>query len=792
LQTQQAPYQNGVSYLDGNHQPRDITFTVALRELSNLVLPNVRAEIQSKLKPTGQGYTSASPLTGAVRSLRYGKLSYSATGATFNRFIDGVVTSVVFSNKAYKDGFQRALIRVFCPDPYWYGAEVVETLEPIFDAPAGVINSITWLNGTYCAVGGQSTYFCLTSENGAIWTSRTMPTGVYKAVTTDYERFIAVGDSSKCATSDDGGKTWTARTIPTGSYKGLFYDETIYRLVAVGNGVCATSDNGGITWTARTIPALSFSSVIYSYTASLLIAVGFNACATSSDGGETWTSQTIPAGEYNAVTGGSGLIVAVGYDCIATSTNGTSWTAQSYPVTEPALTGVVWNGPGTDFTAVGTNVCLTTSNGTTWTEQTIPAGAYNDLAIISGLAYAVGESCIATSPNSTTWTAQKVGLIPPGNYQAIAHNGSIYAIVGPDSTCSTSPDGLFWTSQTFPALSMSDLIWTGSLFVGVGFTSCVTSTDGETWTSKPIPGNVYVSVASNGSRIVAVHGAGATYSDDNGATWTDRPLAVAPTKIVWFRDQFVINADTCFYTSPDGEYWTTRTKTGDGQGLAFNADYIITSGHYSRDAITWTVRALPSSAFNYDSNGLAWTGSLFVAVGSACATSPDGITFTARTIPSTVNAIAWNGLMLCAVGNNVCLSSPTGEAWTTFNPSDYAKTITVTGDVNTPILASLPIAGNETGKIVTLSSGVVWSGAGTPPSSLTMALSTDGLSKYPLIVDTTFGDKTVTHFDRDMISKFIGGKLFSLAPGPHNLNMRNSGNPGTAPTITYKPRYLGV
>lgn len=90
----------------------------------------------------------------------------------------------------------------------------------------------------------------------------------------------------------------------------------------------------------------------------------------------------------------------------------------------------------------------------------------------------------------------------------------------------------------------------------------------------------------------------------------------------------------------------------------------------SPDGITWTQRTLPATN---TWNGLAWNGTNFCTVGSAsgtaAATSPDGITWTLRTLPGTGTwaAISWNGTVFCAVASQsgtMAGTSPDGITWT--------------------------------------------------------------------------------------------------------------------------------
>ena len=70
-------------------------------------------------------------------------------------------------------------------------------------------------------------------------------------------------------------------------------------------------------------------------------------------------------------------------------------------------------------------------------------------------------------------------------------------------------------------------------------------------------------------------------------------------------------------------------------------------------------------------NAIAWNGTVFCAIATSsaiAATSPDGITWTQRTLPvsSTWTGIAWNGTVFCVVAlfSANYVTSPDGITWT--------------------------------------------------------------------------------------------------------------------------------
>ena len=319
-----------------------------------------------------------------------------------------------------------------------------------------------------------------------------------------------------------------------------------------------------------------------------------------------------------------------------------------------------------------------------------------------------------------------------------------------------------WTTQTSAADNQwNDIVYSSekSLFVAVsrdGTNRVMTSPDGITWTSRTIPSGSYYTIDWNSVLFCAV-GDNAVATSPDGITWTSRTITGNYRAMVWSGSQFVAVGTNAAATSPDG--------------------------------ITWTSRTIPAGTYR----SVVWTGTYFVTVGSSkSAYSADGITWISVTLTGEYYGVVWDGSQVVTIGVPELAISIDGTKWISPTASDYAVSATITGDVEAPLIASVPIAGFETGKNITLSDGVIWDGIGTPPNKSTLSVSTDSLQRDSVVIETTFGRKTVKFLGQSIFSKFQGGYFFSLSPGEHYLNVRNSGAPGDAPTIKYRPRYLGV
>ena len=131
-----------------------------------------------------------------------------------------------------------------------------------------------------------------------------------------------------------------------------------------------------------------------------------------------------------------------------------------------------------------------------------------------------------------------------------------------------------------------------------------------------------------------------------------------------------------------GTAWVARTTAQGARAVASNGTILVAVGYTSTpgvmtspDGITWSGPSASAPAGNGWSDVLWAAGlGLFVAVGNGlCMTSPNGTTWTQRTIPSVAagwSYIAWSGSLLVATGQTgqanggQIATSPDGITWT--------------------------------------------------------------------------------------------------------------------------------
>jgi hypothetical protein len=238
------------------------------------------------------------------------------------------------------------------------------------------------------------------------------------------------------------------------------------------------------------------------------------------------------------------------------------------------------------------------------------------------------------------------------------------------------------------------------------------------WTSGTLPAaKKWGQAVSSGTRLVVAETGGAdttgAYSD-NGTTWTSTTIwssSQATVKIIHDGTRFVAHGDAGqIATSSAGSSWF-RLSPGGGKDLAYDGagTYIIIDGGTNNKICTGSPFTIGDWTTFTGLNGtnveaLAYGNGLWVAVknlsgGTTYYTSPDGTTWTSRTLPAATSSNAdftkitfANGYFYYQSSSTAIYSSPNGITWT----------IQTTPTIGTPVRAwptdgnyALAIGGNS-------------------------------------------------------------------------------------------------
>jgi hypothetical protein len=330
--------------------------------------------------------------------------------------------------------------------------------------------------------------------------------------------------------------------------------------------------------------------------------------------------------------------------------------------------------------------------------------------LLDGTAF-IGVVSGATTANSSidgvTWTARTVATSL--TWTGVTANGiRAVAVASGSQTTNSSPDGITWTAHTgaMPsAAAWSSVVWGQSLgyFVAVSTTSSTAgaySTDGITWSSSTLPASAnWLSVGYGNGYYVATCGAASTQAaySNNGTTWTTATLSVSGDwrSVCWGdtggTGTWVAvsnNSTNATYSTDNGATWNTATLPGAaanwravtyGNGRFVAVAFGSTRAAYSTNGISWTEAVLPTS-LNWStiaySPGLKRFAALAQGSASGCATSPDGIAWTTRTVASATftsvcaSPIRWSSGDTLTINNGSIVTVNT-------NQTKFWKTITI-------------------------------------------------------------------------------------------------------------------
>lgn len=280
-----------------------------------------------------------------------------------------------------------------------------------------------------------------------------------------------------------------------------------------------------------------------------------------------------------------------------------------------------------------------------------------------------GGKNVATSPDGTTWTEHSTmpthGAGGQASWQGICFSPSLnlFCAVANDGTANdmaTSPDGVTWTGSTSGGSGWAGVCWADTLglfvAVGNGTNKVATSPDGSTWTLRTASeANPWVAVcwAHSLGLLVAVAGTGThqIMTSPDGITWTNRThINGGYTCCCWdpvLAKFCILGSSSNSELSSDGITWTSylaNLQGGTTHSVApypsggFQSGGNNHAGHSATGQASWTDQTVGNGT---TIPGLCYSPavSLFVFTINVSTfgigTSPDGVTFTQRSLDTT-------------------------------------------------------------------------------------------------------------------------------------------------------------
>lgn len=583
-----------------------------------------------------------------------------------------------------------------------------------------------------------------TSLDGTTWSEAFLPysstytnTTLYGATTNNTSKWLVVGSigsqgsqvGTMCVSTNDtlvnGTSDWNAPIYPAGQSSGIAYNcifqsfslPTVFTVVGNWPGGCISSsiDAGSTFNMPYSIPSVTIqiaraiTTTAYNlgyrmagrFDSHSVVYIQYNIDGSGTIDNSKTGIPTGPAGTGYGIVFNGLIYVLVGNftgGSISYSTDGTNWSDPFHPpgATSGYGTSVTWN--GTHFIATGswdtgtisysrdgqiwesavnppdastnqTNAVAVRSvfNGTRWVAAgnwlTTTLGANVALftyGIIFGEPVMPSEATIIqNTPSSVVWNPNENEWIAAGSWSDDQGNTGYITRSSDGTTWSTPSTTSGVTSETVNQIYVApnkNIFMVGNIG-NIGY-PLITSSDGLTWTPREFlnnmvgeissivwSGTMWVAVSSTGFSITAwgQNKTGPIITSTDGINWSDPILPAMPNTPsiqAFITSPDVVASGYTYSVKLNSIAWSGTLWVAVGQalittsGTPYTIAYIVTSPN----AVIWTVRPTADIVYDNDSvNGrsVAWNGSIWLAIGNFSddiyvIISPDGINWNTR------------------------------------------------------------------------------------------------------------------------------------------------------------------
>lgn len=373
--------------------------------------------------------------------------------------------------------------------------------------------------------------------------------------------------------------------------------------------------------------------------------------------------------------------------------------------------GIVFVSDGTSYRRINTPVI---TQGTNEVTSGLVGGTLRNVIVGDG-------GFIATSDdNGETWTSRTSGTAQ--NIRGVTFGAGSFVAAAANGTQSilTSPDGVTWTRQTTPNVSLVDVHFANSIYVATSNAGVVlTSTNGTTWiaatatnTNQALNGVTY-STALNLWIVVGVAGTIITATDPAG-TWTVQTSGTTQNlnEVTIFNSAIYIVGNTqTLLTSTNGTSYTSLTAgvTANLAGIAASPTTLLITGSAgamasSTDGTTFTSRTNNNNTLN----GIAFGNNTFVSAGNSTNGSGYIATIGADgTVTRRVSGLT-NGLLNVKFVNGAFYATHSVGVTRSVDGISWVSTNLINSNLSVASSGSIFVAVGSTGRASTSTDGITW------------------------------------------------------------------------------------
>ncbi|MFZ1731406.1 MAG: choice-of-anchor D domain-containing protein [Bacteroidota bacterium] len=415
----------------------------------------------------------------------------------------------------------------------------------------------------------------------------------------------------------------------------------------------------------------------------------------STDAGATWKSVLGgigPSGVYSFISHGGALFAGNASPHVMRSTDGgLTWTETSSENGSQVFN-FISKGSALYAGSLWSGIWRTTDLGQTWEERNTGLPLNRSMTFFrTGSAFVVGMpggGLYRSTDDGGNWTDISAA-IPDGEVRAACeHAGAVYVYIVGFGIYKSTNQGITW-NPTAASGVYSGLYSDGTRLYAIASDRLwFTDDGGASWTDRALMPNSQsgLCLIKSGGRLLIGHDAtGVTASTDEGLTWaaSSRGLSASRVTAVLKSGQnlFAGSASDGLHRSTDGGTQWTKLQVAqyfyNAQALAEKSNVIFCGSNvgvvYSTDAgDNWQIA---SGSGGYSITALAATSSVMYAAtsqGQVLASTDNGVTWTLRGDLGTgddINAIVDNGsvVMASTSGDGMFVSTDGGATWTVRN-----------------------------------------------------------------------------------------------------------------------------
>jgi photosystem II stability/assembly factor-like uncharacterized protein len=425
------------------------------------------------------------------------------------------------------------------------------------------LSTITWNGKEILIVGSYTSVsvsygFVLKSTDGDNWTiyrkdKTNIPDNTLDTICNE-KVYISVGRNGIFKSSD--GVKWEQANIQLRDFKAVATDGN--KFVAVGNTTDSYKNismisTDGINWSEAIVDNVAFTNVMWD--GNQFIATAYGGKILSSKDGLKWNKINDECNiSLKGIASKNNSLVAVGYKGILISKDGLTWTENKSLSTEKldGLDDISW---GIDkFVSIGmANNIVISENGIDWTKlkgrENTKLDDYSNYNCIAtnGVIFIIGTHAgeIYSSKDGITWTSSYKNK-KSHSINDIVWDGQQFCAVTEWGILLTSKDGIHWSEK---------LLNTNSIIYGLykyknttlllGEDIILSSKNGEKWESCHVDNIKIRSAAFNGEYYIAVGDEGTVLISKNGVDWKRENVGTKNNlfKIIWNGKKFIIVGD---------------------------------------------------------------------------------------------------------------------------------------------------------------------------------------------------------------------------------------------------------